>query len=119
MGFLLRTVTTSAEGREIVRTARVEGDRLTVGRRPGADVRLTDLAVALDHAGIVRDGPRLRLEVAAGLTVELDGRRVSAGAIALASGGDLRIGSHLLRFLPAAADAEDVEVGIEDRKSVV
>ena len=113
MGFLLRTVTTSAEGREIVRTARVEGDRLTVGRRPGADVRLTDLAVALDHAGIVRDGPRLRLEVAAGLTVELDGRRVSAGAIALASGGDLRIGSHLLRFLPAAADAEDVEVGIE------
>lgn len=114
MAFLLRTVSHSAEGREIVRTARIEGDRLTVGRDPASDVHLTDLAVALRHAEVVR-APSGRLDVQAGegLSLELDGRKVVHGTIEPATGGDLRIGSHVLRFLPAAAGADDVEVGIE------
>ena len=47
MAFLLRQISHSADGREIVRPSRVEGDRLTIGRDPGCDVHLTDLAVAL------------------------------------------------------------------------
>jgi hypothetical protein len=52
MAFLLRQISHSAEGREIVRPSRVEGDRLTVGRSPECDVHLTDLAVALRHVVI-------------------------------------------------------------------
>ncbi|MDP8993439.1 MAG: cytochrome c3 family protein [Pseudomonadota bacterium] len=114
MAFLLRTVSHSAEGREIVRTARVEGDRLTIGRDPANDVHLTDLAVALRHARVERAGPgRFAVSVEKGLSVELNGRKVEAGHIDLTAGGDIRIASHLLRFLPAPAGAEDVEVGIE------
>jgi hypothetical protein len=111
--FLLRTVSTGAEGREIVRTARVEGDRLTIGRDPECDVRLTDLAVALRHSEISRAGDRLLIGVESGLTVELNGRRVASGSIPLAAGGDIRIGSHLLRFLPTQAGSDEVQVGVE------
>ncbi|MBV9931880.1 MAG: cytochrome c3 family protein [Alphaproteobacteria bacterium] len=113
MAFVLRTVTTSAEGREIVRTRRVEGDRLTIGRGPACDIHLTDLAVALRHAEVARSGERLAVTVENGLTVALDGRQVGAGSLALATGGDLRIGSHLLRFLPVAAGSDEVAVGVE------
>lgn len=113
MAFLLRTVSTSAEGREIVRTSRVEGDRLTIGRSPDRDVRLTDLAVALHHAAVERSGESLTVSAAPGLWVELNGRRVAAGTIELAMGGDLRIGSHLLRFLPTPPTSEGIAVGVE------
>ncbi|MEA3017168.1 MAG: hypothetical protein QOI38_1890, partial [Sphingomonadales bacterium] len=113
MAYLLRTVSRSAEGREIVRTARVDGERLTVGRDPASDIHLTDLAVALRHAEILWNADRLEVAAGPGLSIELDGRKVARGAIALGSGGDIRIGSHILRFLPAAADAADVEVAVE------
>ena len=113
MAFLLRTVTTSAEGREIVRTRRIEADRLTIGRGPASDIPLTDLAVGIDHATVERRGDGLHVAVGTGLTIALDGRQVSSGTIPVASGGDIRIGSHLLRFLPAPADSRDIEVGVE------
>ena len=114
MAFLLRTVSRSAQGREIVRSARIEGDVLTIGRDPANGVRLSDLAVALKHARVERTLPA-RLEVAAepGLTLELDGRKVTQGHIDLGTGGDIRIASHALRFLPTEAEAADVQVAIE------
>lgn len=113
MAFVLRTVTTSAGGRDIVRSRRIEGARLTVGRDPASDVHLTDLAVALRHAVVEREGDRLAVRVEGGLTVALDGRQVSSGSLAVATGGDLRIGAHLLRFLPTPPEGEDIAVGIE------
>jgi predicted CXXCH cytochrome family protein len=113
MAFVLRTVSHSAEGREIVRTRRVEGGRLTIGRSPDSDVPLTDLAVALRHAAVRREGDRLRVAAESGLTVELDGRQAASGTIALAGGGDIRIGTHILRFLPVPPAEEDVPVGVE------
>jgi hypothetical protein len=114
VAFLLRTVSRSAEGREIVRTARIEGDRLTIGRDPASGVHLTDLAVALHHATVERTSPG-RLEIAAGpgLYVDLNGRKTARGAIDVAGGGDLRIGAHLLRFLPASPDSADIEIAVE------
>src|SRR5688500_17164261 len=98
MAFLLRTVSHSAEGREIVRARRVEGDRLTIGRDPASDVHLTDLAVALRHATIERVGGRLDVRVEPGLSVELNGRKTARGEVELGTGGDLLIASHVLRF---------------------
>jgi hypothetical protein len=111
--FLLRTVSHSAEGREIVRTARVEGDRLTIGRDPNSSVHLTDLAVALHHAVVERAGPKLSVRVEPGLTVELNGRKCAAGTIELGTGGDILIASHLLRFMPTPPDAAEIQVAVE------
>ncbi len=113
MSFLIRTVSHSAEGREIVRTRRVEGERLSVGRDPGCDVHLTDLAVALRHVSVELDGGRLRIAVEPGLSVELNGRKASAGHIELATGGDILLGGHALRFMPVAAGSDEISVAVE------
>ncbi|HET9637930.1 MAG TPA: cytochrome c3 family protein [Allosphingosinicella sp.] len=113
MAFLIRTVSHSAEGREIVRTRRVEGERLTVGRDPACEIHLTDLAVALRHAVVERESGRLKVEVEPGLSVELNGRKSSLGTIELATGGDILIASHVLRFMPVAAGSDEIEVAVE------
>jgi hypothetical protein len=113
VAFLLRTVSHSAEGREIVRALRVEGDRLTIGRGPGNDVHLTDLAVALRHVAVERAAGRLLVTVEDGLSVELNGRKTASGVIELATGGDILIASHVLRFMPTAAGSDEVAVSVE------
>ncbi|MGZ8332182.1 MAG: cytochrome c3 family protein [Allosphingosinicella sp.] len=113
MAFLIRTVSHSAEGREIVRTRRVEGERLSVGRDPACDIHLTDLAVALRHAVIEREAGRLRVAVESGLSVELNGRKVSGGLIESATGGDILIASHVLRFMPVPTGSDEIDVAVE------
>jgi hypothetical protein len=113
MAFVLRTVSRSAEGREIVRTRRVEGERLTIGRDPECDIHLTDLAVALRHAAVARAAGHLDVMVEPGLWVELNGRKAASGAIDLASGGDILLGGHVLRFMPAPAGSDEVAVAVE------
>jgi predicted CXXCH cytochrome family protein len=114
MAFLLRTVTHSAEGREIVRTARIEGDRLSFGRDPASHVHLTDLAVALHHGELQRVAPgRIAVQAAEGLSVEVNGRKCSQAELQLGTGGEIRIASHLLRIAPTPADAEDIAIDVE------
>jgi hypothetical protein len=113
MAFLIRAISHSAEGREIVRPSRVEGERLSIGRDPACDVHLTDLAVALRHAVAQREAGRLEIVCEAGLTVELNGRKAAAGVIELATGGELLIASHLLRFMPLAAGSDEISVDVE------
>ena len=113
MAYILRTVSHSAEGREIVRTRRVEADSLSVGRDPASDVHLTDLAVALRHATIERQAGRLAVRVEEGLTVELNGCKLGAGFIELATGGDIVIASHALRFMPTPAGSDEIAVAVE------
>lgn len=114
MTFLLRQIARAATGREIIREAEVAGDRLTIGRDPTSNVHLTDLAVALKHAAVQRTSSmRLSVDAEEGLGVELNGRKVTSGVIELASGGEIRIASHLLRILPTAADAEQISINVE------
>ena len=114
MAFLLRLKSRSASGREIVREARVEGDQLTLGRHPECDLQLTDLAVALHHARVEKGSDhQLNVTAETGLSIELNGRRVKAGRIDLASGGDIRIASHLLRVMPVAASETDIPIEVE------
>src|ERR1051325_2190472 len=98
MAFLLRTISHSADGREIVRTAKIEDELIRVGRDPNSDIRLNDLAIALHHATLeLIGGGQLGVSAEAGLSIELDGVATGFGQIALPSGGDIRVGPFLLR----------------------
>ena len=113
MTFVLHTISHSADGREIVRSARIDGDTLSIGRGPDSHVHLTDLAVALRHATIERRGGHLEVRVEDGLSVELNGRKTSFGKIEPAAGGDILIASHLLRFMPVPPGADEIPVNVE------
>src|SRR3546814_16427443 len=105
MTFLLRQISRSAEGREIVRSSRVEGDRLTIGRGPECDIHLTDLAVALHHATVERTGDRLSVRTEKGLYVHLNGRKANEGSFDLPADGDIPIARPRIRVLTAAVGA--------------
>jgi predicted CXXCH cytochrome family protein len=108
MTFLLRQLSRTADGREIVRATRVERDSVTVGRAAGSDIVVTDLAVAPQHAVIARDGER-RVSISAedGFTVAIDGRSTSAGSIDVTRGGELVVGDARIMV---ARDADGVTV---------
>jgi hypothetical protein len=113
MTFLIRAISHSAEGREIVRPSRVEGDTLTIGRDPQSDIHLTDLAVALHHVTVKRQPGLLRIRAEPGLTVELNGRKTATGEIETPTGGDLLIAAHLIRFMPTPAGSDEIAVDVE------
>jgi hypothetical protein len=114
MGFTLRQKSFSAEGREIIRTSKVRGDILEIGRDPSCDIRLSDLAVALHHATLERVSPqRIGVSAEKGLSLELNGRSVKFGRFEVSAGGDIRIASHLLRVMPGSPDDEDVAIDVE------
>jgi pSer/pThr/pTyr-binding forkhead associated (FHA) protein len=76
----------------------LEGDRLTVGRRPDSDVFLDDVTVSRDHAVIVRRGSDYFLDDCG----SLNGTYVNRSRIdshRLADGDELQIGKYKLAFL--------------------
>jgi hypothetical protein len=94
MAFLIRTVTVTAEGREIRRETRVDRDTLGVGRAAENELSLPDLAVDPKHATIsTRDGRRV-LVVASGLNFEVDGRSTKRVEIDSTKGAELAFGGH-------------------------
>ena len=114
MAFVLRNITYSAEGRQIVRTSRVPDDLLKIGRDPDSDIKLNDLAVALHHATIEQvSSSRLGVSAEAGLTIDLDGSNTQFGQIDLATGGTIKIGPFRLRVLPQEMGSEDVAIDVE------
>lgn len=114
MAFLVRQISYSAEGREIVRQSRIDDDLIRIGRDPSCDIRLNDLAVALQHAVIEQISPsRIGVSAQKGLRIEVSGRSVDSGQIALAEGGDIQIGSFLLRVKPTPAGSDEVSIDVE------
>jgi len=114
MAFLLRHISRSADGREIIRNSRIDDDLLKIGRDPNCDIRLNDLAVALHHATMeLVSGGRLGVSAEMGMTIEIDGDTTGFGQMNLHSGGDIRIGPFLLRILPTAAGTDDVSIDLE------
>ena len=112
MAFLLRSISHSADGREIVRTSQVSDDLLKIGRDPDCDIRLNDLAVALHHATLEQvSASKIGVSAEAGLTVEIDGGNTQFGQINLAIGGTVKVGPFLLRILAAG----DRQRGRRDR----
>lgn len=95
MTFIVRQLSRTAEGREIVRTARQETDAISIGRDAGNAIHLADLAVELHHASVsTRDGGQLEVESTCGLPFEIDGRSTLQAQINPATGAELRFGGH-------------------------
>ena len=75
MTFIVRQISKTADGREIVRTATHEGDSLTIGRDSANAVHLPDLAVAMEHARLTRAaGSRVVVEALGTQGFEADSR---------------------------------------------
>lgn len=104
MTFRLRTVETSAQGREIVRDAVLEGDTVTVGRLADNALQLPDLSLDPHHAAITMgsDGS-ITVEALGAIGFAHDGRQVRSALIAPHTGAELRFGS----FRVAVSMAED------------
>ncbi|MEA2147452.1 MAG: hypothetical protein QOG59_3039 [Solirubrobacteraceae bacterium] len=76
----------------------LEGDRLTVGRRPDSDVFLDDITVSRDHAVLVRRGHDYFLDDCGSLNgTYVNRRRIESHR--LADGDELQIGKYKLAFL--------------------
>ncbi|NNM75490.1 hypothetical protein HJG53_01020 [Sphingomonas sp. ID1715] len=98
MSFIIRQVSRTADGREIVRPTTVQGLEISVGRLTDNDVHLADLAVEPKHAVISEPSPgRIVVESVSGLGFGFDGRTVMRAELEPAnSGAELRFGSHRL-----------------------
>jgi FHA domain/zinc-ribbon domain len=76
----------------------LEGDRLTVGRRPDSDVFLDDITVSRDHAVLVRRGQDYFLDDCGSLNgTYVNRHRIESHR--LADGDELQIGKYKLAFL--------------------
>ena len=75
----------------------LEGDRITIGRDPKAQLFLSDITVSREHAIIVRDGADVRIMDASSLNgTYLNGNIVDEAS--LKDGDILQIGTFQLRF---------------------
>jgi hypothetical protein len=116
VAFRIRSVETSAAGREIVREREVAADELTIGRAADNLIHLPDLAVEQHHLRVSLAGGRLRLKAEGTLGFAVDGRTTRDAAIDLAEGGELVVGSYRLLFSQADDGVAAVEVRqLEDR----
>jgi ribosomal protein S27E len=76
----------------------IDGERLTIGRRPDSDIFLDDVTVSRDHALLVRRGSEWYLDDCG----SLNGTYVNRGRIEshrLQDGDELQIGKYKLAFL--------------------
>lgn len=76
----------------------LDGDRLSVGRRPDSDIFLDDVTVSRDHALIVRRGHDYFLDDCGSLNgTYVNRRRIDSHR--LSDGDELQIGKYKLAFL--------------------
>jgi predicted CXXCH cytochrome family protein len=113
MTFRIHQISTTADGREIIRTSDVAGNEIRIGRALDCDIHLADLAVALDHARARRraDGG-LEFDAVDGASLLLNGRTVQHGVVAPSEGAELHLGGHQL----AIAAESDGAIGITVRR---
>jgi hypothetical protein len=87
-----------AGGGRVGESFALTGDRLSIGRRPDADVFLDDVTVSRDHALLVRRGDGYHLDDCGSLNgTYVNRRRVES--VRLVDGDELQIGKYKLSFL--------------------
>jgi FHA domain/zinc-ribbon domain len=92
------TLVIRAGGGRAGETFALEGDRLTVGRRPDSDIFLDDVTVSRDHAIIVRRGSDYYLDDCGSLNgTYVNRRRIESHR--LVDGDELQVGKYKLAFL--------------------
>ncbi|MBH1998926.1 MAG: cytochrome c3 family protein [Sphingomonadaceae bacterium] len=95
MSFLLRQISLTADGRDIVRAATLAKPQLSLGRAAENDIHLPDLALEPDHARIEQiDDRTIRVRATGTLGFELDGRTIRSATIDTTKGAELRFGGH-------------------------
>ncbi|MDE2300987.1 MAG: cytochrome c3 family protein [Sphingomonadales bacterium] len=93
MGFRLRQIDYTADGRRIARDREVAGDTLAIGRAGENDLHLPDLAVEPWHATLTAAGRRITVRAVGDRGFALDGRQVTEAVIDADAGAELRFGS--------------------------
>ena len=87
-----------AGGGRVGESFALSGDRLSIGRRPDADIFLDDVTVSRDHALLVRRGDGYHLDDCGSLNgTYVNRRRVES--VRLEDGDELQIGKYKLSFL--------------------
>lgn len=105
MTFIVRQISRTAEGREIVRTATHTARSIAIGRDAGSEIHLADLAVELHHARITtRADGGVDIDSHCGLAFEIDGRSAFHADVDPETGAELRFGSHRIRVSGADGD---------------
>ena len=100
MTFLVRQISRTSDGREIIRAYSHDVRAIVIGREASCEIHLADLAVELRHARLtLQENGKLEVAALAGLGFEADGRKTSEATIDPAGGAELRFGSHLLVIL--------------------
>ena len=95
MTFIVRQISLTADGREIVRSATLEKSQLSLGRASTNDIHLPDLALEPDHARIEQvDDRAIRVRATGTLGFEVEGRTTSDAEIDTTKGAELRFGGH-------------------------
>src|SRR3546814_16134622 len=111
MSFILRRISTTKTGKQIVRDQPFAGDAITVGRDSGNAIHIADLAVNPHHATISSaDGRHVRIVAQEGLGFDLNGRTLDVADIDSAAGAELRFGGHRLTI---AREGEAVNLRVE------
>jgi predicted CXXCH cytochrome family protein len=111
MSFIVRQVSRTSDGREIIRPSQFDLLVIRIGRDASCEVHIADLAVDLHHADIRSDGQgRVIVESVSGLGFDSDGRSTKAVKLSVASGGELQFGGHRLTV---SGDADAVVVTVE------
>ena len=97
MTFIVRQVSRTADGREIIRPRDFAQDELSIGRSTECDIHLPDLAVTLRHAMIRQIGPaRAEIVATAGLPFDVNGRSTERADLDAQRGANIRIGAHVI-----------------------
>jgi hypothetical protein len=92
------TLVIRAGGGRAGETFPLDGDRMTVGRRPDSDVFLDDVTVSRDHAVIVRRGSDYYLDDCGSLNgTYVNRHRIESHR--LSDGDELQVGKYKLAFL--------------------
>ena len=103
MTFEIRRISTTAYGREIIRSSLVEKTAIRIGRAAESDIHLADLAVTPDHVHIEQlDARRISVRATGTLGFDVDGKPVLTAEIDAAKGAELRLGGH--RIMVASSE---------------
>ena len=95
MTFIVRQISTTSDGRQIVRPTTHDVRQIEIGRDSACEIHLADLAVEMRHARMsVLETGRILVEKLGDLGFDADGRAVNQVDIDPAVGGELGFGSH-------------------------